>query len=133
MSLVMSDALNLTTMNTILLVDDDENVRLVCERELSAEGYVIYSVSSGAEALRFMNRNPEVDLIILDIKMAPLDGIQVLRQLRTNSYETPVILYSDYSLYRDDFATWLADAYVVKSSDLTALKGKVRELLHLEV
>ena len=129
----MSDGVNLATMNTILLVDDDENVRLVCERELSVEGYIIHSVSSGAEALRFVRRNPEVDLIILDVKMAPPDGIQVLRQLRANRHEIPVILYSDYSLYKDDFTIWLADAYVMKSSDLTALKGKVRELLRLEV
>jgi CheY-like chemotaxis protein len=120
-------------MKTILLVDDDENVRLMCERELSGEGYTIRMVSSGPEALRLMNTNPQVDLIVLDVKMAPLDGIQVLRRLRAKNINIPVILYSDYSIYRDDFATWLANAYIVKSSDLKELKEKVKELLSFKV
>lgn len=117
---------------TILLVDDDENVRLMCERGLRGEGYVTHSVSSGLEALQFMAKNPTVDLIILDIKMAPLDGIEVLKQLRVRKVGIPVILYSDYSFYKENFDTWLADAYVVKSSDLGELKKKVQELLSFE-
>jgi CheY-like chemotaxis protein len=118
-------------MKTILLVDDDENVRMMCERGLSGEDYLTRSVSSGAEALEFVSGNPETDLIILDIKMAPVNGIQVLKRLRAGNFNMPVILYSDYSIYKDDFSSWLADAYVVKSSDLTELREKIRELLHV--
>jgi DNA-binding response OmpR family regulator len=113
----------------VLLVDDDEDIRMLCQRELSGEGYTTYSVSSGLDALRFMDRNPGVDLIVLDIKMSPLDGIQILRELRAKTVDTPVILFSDYSIYKADFVTWLAQAYIVKSSDLTELKSKVKELL----
>jgi len=119
-------------MKTILLVDDDENVRLMCERGLRGEGYVTHSVSSGPEAMQFMAKNPTVDLIILDIRMAPFDGIEVLKQLRAKRVNIPVILYSDYSFYKENFDTWLANAYVVKSSDLRELKDKVKELLSLE-
>jgi len=119
-------------MATILIADDDENARLMCERGLRAVGYVIHSVSSGLEALQFVAKNPPLDLIILDIKMAPPDGIEVLKQLRARKVVIPVILYSDYSLYKGDFDTWLADAYVVKSSDLKELKKTVKELLVLE-
>jgi CheY-like chemotaxis protein len=119
-------------MKSILIVDDDENVRLMCERDLQGEGYTTHSVSSGPEALQFMARNPQTDLIVLDIKMAPPDGIEVLKQLRSRQIGIPVILYSDYSFYREDFDTWLADAYVVKSSDLRELKKEVKRLLSLE-
>jgi len=118
-------------MKTILVVDDDENDRVICERELRNEGYVARSVSSGPEALQFMDNNPQPDLIILDIKMSPLDGMQVLKQLRAKNVFIPVILYSDYASYREDFNTWLAEAYLVKSSDLTELKEKVKEFLNL--
>ena len=120
-----------STMKTILVVDDDENDRVMCERELRNEGYIAHSVSSGSEALQFVDKNPQLDLIILDIKMSPLDGMQVLKQLRAKNVFIPVILYSDYSTYREDFHTWHAEAYLVKSSDLTKLKEKVEEFLNL--
>jgi DNA-binding response OmpR family regulator len=113
----------------ILIVDDDEDARMLCERELRFEGYVTRSLSSGEEALRFLGQNPQVALIVLDIKMSPLDGIQVLEQLRRKKVIAPVILYSDYPGYKDNFETWFADAFLVKSSDMEELKEKARELL----
>jgi CheY-like chemotaxis protein len=118
--------------NTILIADDDEDARLMCERGLRAAGYMTHSVASGTEALQFVARNPVLDLIVLDIKMAPPDGIEVLKQLRARKVGIPVILHSDYSFYKGDFETWLADAYVVKSSDLRELQKKVKELLSLD-
>ena len=119
-------------MRTILIVDDDENARLICERSLQGEGYATHSVSSGKEALQYMAGNPPVDLIVLDIRMAPPDGIEVLKRLRASKVTVPVILYSDYSSYLGNFDTWLADAYVVKSSDLGELRKRVKKLLSLE-
>lgn len=118
-----------TSGATILLVDDDEDSRLLCERELRRGGYGIHSASSGPEALQFLNRNPKVDLIILDIRMPNMNGIEVLKKLRDKNINIPVILYSDYSAYRNNFLSWLADAYLIKSPDLRELKKKVRELL----
>ena len=119
------------TTKTVLIVDDNENDRVMCERELRNEGYVTQSVSSGPEVLQFLETNPHPDLIILDIKMSPFDGMQVLKQLRAKNIFVPVILYSDYSFYRVDSSTWLAEAYVAKSFDLTELKEKVKELIDL--
>lgn len=119
-------------MRTILIVDDDENVRLMCERSLRGEGYATHSVSSGKEALQFMAKNPPVDLIVLDIRMSPPDGIEVLKRLRARSVTVPVILYSDYSSYLGNFDTWMADAYVLKSSDMGELRKRVKKLLSLD-
>jgi CheY-like chemotaxis protein len=116
----------------ILIADDDENARVMCERELRDEGYITHSASSGLEALEFMEKNPQIDLVILDFKMPSLTGIQVLQQLRGKKVKVPVILYTDYSAYRNDFSTGLADAHVVKSSDFTELKEKVKEILSFE-
>jgi CheY-like chemotaxis protein len=116
-------------MRNILIVDDEEDIRALYESELEGEGYSAHSVSSGEEALQYMEQNPQVDLVILDIKMAQLDGLQVLEQLRSKKTNVPVILNSAYSTYKNNFTSWLADDYLVKSSDLTELKTKVKELL----
>ena len=116
----------------ILIADDDENTRVMCERELRGKGYITHSASSGLEALEFIKRNPQIDLVVLDVKMPSLNGIQVLQQLRGEKIRVPVILYSDYSAYGNDFSAGLADAQLVKSSDLTELKEKVKELLGFE-
>jgi CheY-like chemotaxis protein len=117
---------------TILVVDDDENVRIICERELREEGYITHLASSGLDALQFIKDNPQIDLVILDVMMPLLNGIQVLKRLRAEKINIPVILYSDYSSFKSNLSAWLADAYLVKSSDLRELKEKVKELLSLE-
>ncbi len=116
-------------MKTILVVDDDENARLLCERQLRFGGYRTKTISSGEEALRYVDQNPDIGLIVLDVKMEPMDGVQVLEELRAKKIDIPVILYSDYPSYKRDFKTWLADAFLVKSSDLTELKKTAKELL----
>jgi DNA-binding NtrC family response regulator len=116
-------------VKTILIVDDDEDSRLLCERALQFKGYVTRTLSSGKEALEYLMENQEVKLMVLDIKMTPLTGIQVLEELRSKKIDIPVILYSDYPLYKNDFKTWLADAFIVKSPDTTELKRTVGEFL----
>ncbi len=116
-------------MKNILIVDDEEDIRSLYESEFEIEGYKIYSVSSGSEALDFVENNFSLDLVILDIKMDDMDGLEVLENIRTRTNKVPVILNSAYSTYKNNFTSWLADAYLVKSSNLSELKDKVRELL----
>jgi len=116
-------------MKSILIVDDEDDIRCLYETELESEGFRAHSVGSGEEALTFMDGNNNIDLIILDIKMGQMDGLQVLEQLRSKIANVPVILNSAYSTYKNNFTSWLADAYLVKTSDLTELKCKVKELL----
>jgi DNA-binding NtrC family response regulator len=119
-------------MKTILVVDDDEDTRVLCQRELKFEGYRTRSVSSGQEAMRFLEQESEVELIILDIKMSPVDGIEVLKQLRKKDRYIPVILHTEYSTYKSNFQTWFADAYVVKSADMRELKETAHSFLTIE-
>jgi CheY-like chemotaxis protein len=113
----------------ILIVDDDEDFCTLCRKELRYEGYITRSVSSGPEALRFVDREPQVELIILDVKMHPLDGFEVLNRIRKRRVYIPVILYSAYPEYRRNITAGFSEACLEKSSDLRQLKQEVKKFL----
>lgn len=111
----------------ILVVDDEKNILKLYKAELEDEGYNVVTANSGREALEiFETENP--DLVTLDILMPDIDGIQVLRQMKEKRPTLPIIMLTAYD-YRDDFSVWVADAYVVKSSDLTGLKNTIKQII----
>jgi DNA-binding response OmpR family regulator len=112
----------------ILLVENEEGERLLYEQELNEEGYLVLWARNGKEALQYLEESP-CDLVILDIVMPEMDGLEVLAKIVSRYKKLPVILYTAYAHYKNDFMTWLADAFVVKSSDLSVLKKSVKELL----
>lgn len=113
----------------VLIVEDDTNQRLLYEEELRDEGYEILSAGDGREALRVANET-KPSAVVLDINMPGMDGIDTLSQLLESHPEVPVIINTAYPGYQDSFTTWSADAYVVKSSDLTELKATLQRLLN---
>ncbi len=115
-------------MATVLIVDDDEHQRLLYEEEFQEEGYQVLLASSGEEAIATVT-DQGVDVVVLDIAMPGMDGIEALGRILDRNRQLPVILNTAYSSYKDDFMTWAADAYVTKSSDLTTLKQRVKEAL----
>ena len=115
-------------MKTILIADDDKNLTLLYEQELTDEGYRVDTVHDARQAIERVAQNPP-DLLILDIRMPGMDGIEALGHILGKDNRLPVILNTAYSNYKDNFMTWSADAYVVKSSDLSELKNTVREVL----
>lgn len=115
-------------MKKILVADDEMSIRLLYSEELKEEGYEVYLASNGKEALEVVEKVP-VDLIILDIKMPEMSGIEVLRQIKEKNPNLPVLLSSAYSEYKQDFGTWASEEYIVKSSDLEDLKAAVKRHL----
>jgi two-component system, response regulator, stage 0 sporulation protein F len=115
-------------MKHILVVDDEKHICELYKSELEDDGYAVTLANSGQEALTAVENNPP-DLIVLDIQMPGMDGIETLERLIGSDKGIPVILNTAYSHYREDFSTWGADAYVVKSSDTTALKSEIKRLL----
>ena len=112
----------------MLVIDDDPAIReLLCD-VLEGEGYEVVTAESAEEALEIMEGDPP-DLVVLDIRLEGMDGIDCLRTIMEKRRDLPVILNSAYSTYKQDFASWMADAYVVKSSDLTELKDTIEEVL----
>jgi CheY-like chemotaxis protein len=61
--------------------------------------------------------------------MPEMDGLEILTKIVSHYKKMPVILHTAYALYKNDFMTWLADAFGVKSSDLSVLKKTVKGLL----
>ncbi len=115
-------------MKKILVVDDEENIRFLYQEELEEEGYTVDVAAHGQEALEKLNAF-QPDLVTLDIRMPGMDGVETLRKIREAQRDLPVILCSAYGEYKQDLTTWASDAYVIKTSDLTELKGTIRTLL----
>jgi DNA-binding response OmpR family regulator len=111
----------------ILIVDDDQHIRLLYKEELLEEGYDVDVASSGMEALQLFDKN-DYDLVTLDILMPDMDGIKVLRQMKEKKPRIPIIMSTAYD-YRDDFAVWASEAYIVKSAELSELKEMIKTLL----
>ena len=116
-------------MKTILVVDDDEAIRGLLQGELEDEGYKVLIAANARDALKMVETEP-LDLVILDIRMPGMDGLEALPRILGLKDSLPVILNTAYSVYQDSFMSWAADAYVIKSSDLTELKAKVKELVN---
>jgi two-component system response regulator (stage 0 sporulation protein F) len=115
-------------MKTILVVEDDPNLRRLYQTELQAEGYRIVIAENGREALeRVAQEIP--DVVVMDIRMPEMDGLNAMVEILQTRQKVPIILNTAYSCYMDDFLAWAADGYVLKSSDLEPLKAKIREAL----
>jgi DNA-binding response OmpR family regulator len=117
-------------MAHLLIVEDNENLRELYELELKEDGYQVSLAEDGEQALESVRRS-RPDLIVLDIAMPKMDGIQCMRELLAEQKIIPVILHTAFAQYKDNYLTWPANAYVVKSGDLTELKEKIQELLEV--
>ncbi len=114
-------------MARILLVEDEKNVSLLYQTELEAEGYEVVVAYEGAAAIRAA-RECRPDAVIVDIRLDnQMDGIELLSRLLAENKSLPVIINTGYSQYRDNFMTWGAEAYVLKSVDLGPLKKAVAD------
>lgn len=121
---------NQMTPPSILVVDDEEHILRLYEKEFSEEGYRVKTAKGPEEGIKIA-QNGEVDLVVLDIKMEGKNGLESLSDFRRINKNLPIVLNSAYSTYKSDFQSWLADAYVVKSSNLEELKRMVKELVNL--
>ena len=112
----------------LLFADDEKNLRILYKTEFEAEGFEVDVAGDANEVLDLVEKN-QYDLIVLDIQMPGMNGIEAMEKILSKDKKQMVILNTAYSVYKDNFMTWAADAYIIKSSDLTELKDKIRELL----
>jgi DNA-binding response OmpR family regulator len=115
-------------MNKILVVDDEPNIRLVYRDVLSDGGYEVLEAESGKETFDILNREP-IDLVVLDIKLRSESGLDVLQRITNEFPNVPVVLCSAYVSFQNDYTSWLADSYIVKSSDPEELLREVNKVL----
>ena len=112
----------------ILCVDDDPTLLDLYREELTEEGYKVIVARNGKDAVtRFSREKP--NLVILDIRMPEMDGITALNAILGKNRQVPIIFNTAFPQYRENFMTWGAEAYVVKSSDLSELKQAIRRVL----
>jgi len=115
-------------MSKILLVEDDTNQALLFKEELEADGYEIVVASNGRDAIEMADKT-KPDLVVMDISMPGMDGIEAMGRILSEHNKLPVILNTAYASYKDNFLSWSADAYVIKSSDLTELKDTIAKVI----
>src|SRR5690348_13345726 len=116
----------------ILVVDDDAAVRESLRRALRLEGYDVELAGDGAEALELIDANgDDPDLVVLDVLMPNVDGLEVCRRLRRTGRTIPVLMLTARDEVRDRVAGLDAgaDDYVVKPFALEELLARVRALL----
>ena len=118
-------------MKKILLIEDDANLLRVYEHILSKDGFEVNTCTCGKEALECADKGLRFDLIVLDLGLPDIDGLRLLERLRerTELASIPIIINSGYTHLKSDFASWLADAFVVKKSDIKELEETIQEIL----
>ena len=112
-------------MKTILLAEDNKGMAVLCKRELEEEGYHVLLAYDGEEACHSVQDNIP-DVVILDISMPRVGGLEALARIKEAFSDIPVILFTgfDDDCVRDRRAR-LAIACVEKSGDLTELKRTI--------
>ena len=109
----------------LLIVDDEEYVRLLYREELENEGYSV-ATSDGQENILEVLKRENPDVVILDIKLGiNRSGLDLLQEIRSKDRNIPVILCTAYDAYQHDYKTVAADYYVIKSVDMSELKEKI--------
>ena len=115
-------------MARLLVIDDEGDIRHLYAAELEDEGYEVVTAGDSAAAMALLE-SQSFDLVILDIQLDQESGLELLQTIARQKESPPVILCTAFNTYRDDFSSWLAEAYVVKSSNLEELKHEVKHVL----
>jgi CheY-like chemotaxis protein len=115
-------------MPTILVLDDNNYLRVLYGLELRAEGYRVVLAADGNEALTKIEMT-RPDLVVMDVHSRRVDRPDVMAKILDKISHIPVILNTTLSTPESAFMSWAADACLTKSSDLSELKDKIRELL----
>ena len=115
-------------MVTILWVEPNEQEWDVCRAQMEDADRRVVFVTNGAAALKTMMTH-RLNLVILDPNMGSPEGALTLQAIKELDASLPVLLYTDESLFGDDFRYFLADACLLKSANLAPLKQKICEVL----
>ena len=120
-------------MTQVLVVDDDDDIRLLVAELLRLTGYEVLPASSGVEALAVLAAGLDPDLVLLDVQMPEMDGWDTLRGIRADEdlQDLPVVLCTVKSGPVDTALGWAlgCDGYVVKPFAIDALVSEVETVL----
>jgi len=111
----------------ILCVDDSQEILLICQTVLEADGCQVITAGSGAAALELL-RTGNIDAVVIDNVMPGMSGIALAQEIKRVSSDLPVVLFS--SLERPAAIVAFIDAYLSKGQGPLALRKMIRVLLH---
>ena len=122
----------MTNLKTVLVVDDDESLRRVVEYNLGEEGYRVVTAPDGAAGLRAFQEG-SVDLVLTDVRMPDMDGLELLTRLKTMQPELPVIVLTAHGTINSAVEAMKLGAfdYLTKPFNRDQLKAAVRKVLEL--
>lgn len=115
-------------MARILIVEDDDNQRLLYRETFLDEGFEVSEARDGRTAIACIERE-RPDAVVLDIAMPGMDGLQTLTRIHDLRPKLPVVLNTAYAAYQSRYVSWIADAYVIKSSNPDKLRRAVLKVL----
>jgi DNA-binding NtrC family response regulator len=118
-------------MFKVMVVEDEKNLLELYKSELEDEGYTVVPVAKGKQVLDSIKTN-KPGIVVLDIRLTDVEGLEVLEQIKNYDLNLPVVLNTAYSTYKNNFSTWIADEYVVKSPDLSELKSVIKKYARSE-
>jgi CheY-like chemotaxis protein len=81
----------------ILLVDDEEMIREVVQEKLSHLAYTIYHADNGSEALYMLENHTDIGVVVCDIKMPAMSGVQLIKEAREKGFEQPFIFFTAFA------------------------------------
>lgn len=116
----------------VLIVDDEKRMVMGLRDYFKANGYIVYEAYDGREALDvFYEHNTEIDLVLLDVMMPVMDGLQVLEEVRKNEEEVPVIMLTAKGEEYDQLQGFRAgaDDYVAKPFSPVVLLARMEAVL----
>jgi signal transduction histidine kinase len=116
--------------NSILVVDDEESVATTIEAILRLDGHEVTAVTSGADAVRLLNQR-QFDIVLTDLRLADIDGIEVLREVQRTAPETAAIMLTGYASLESAVAALRSGAYdyLMKPSDVEELRATVNRAI----
>jgi len=115
---------------SILIVEDDDDIRIMIEESLTQPDYRLLSAADGKEALELFRSNQQIDLIILDLMLPKIDGLTVLRRIRDLSTVPVLILSARNGEYEKVLGLeYGADDYITKPFSVIELQARVRAFL----
>jgi CheY-like chemotaxis protein len=117
-------------MAKILIVDDEPNIRRLFRDELEEGGHIVEMAGDGAEALATIEKT-DFDLVILDLRMPEINGLEFLEILRKDRISVPVIVCTAVRGMESDYDLWAGQVSAIlnKPVDLEVLKGEVQRVL----
>ncbi len=117
-------------MKCVLVVEDEEDIRLLYKEEFEEEGYKVLCAEDGVHAIK-MAEHHKIDLVVTDIKMTEGSGQAVALWFNTFHMKIPVIIVTAFPHYEDILmgAVPIAQAFFTKPVDMSKLKAKIAELL----